>query len=100
MQQQLQSNGNFSACFCMGPQNGQPLCPCQMRGLIQRNGRWIRPEQDLGPVQPVIPVRTDWRAELDEPCMFDQLRPEDRSKPMGLACPCPRCSPRCGVASS
>lgn len=21
----------MSVCFCMGPQNGEPLCPCQMR---------------------------------------------------------------------
>lgn len=37
-------------CNCIGPQNGQPKCPCQMRGLIQRDGRWIQPEVDLGPV--------------------------------------------------
>jgi len=38
------------ACNCIGPQNGEPRCPCMMRGLIQRNGRWIEPEKDLGPV--------------------------------------------------
>ncbi len=38
------------ACACVGPQNGQPLCPCQMRGIVVRDGRYIRPEQDLGPV--------------------------------------------------
>lgn len=37
-------------CGCVGPQNGEPLCPCMMRGVRQRNGRWIRPEEDLGPV--------------------------------------------------
>jgi hypothetical protein len=37
-------------CGCVGPQNGEPLCPCQMRGIIVRDGRYIRPEQDLGPV--------------------------------------------------
>jgi len=42
--------GETRACFCVGPQNGEPLCPCQMWGLIKRNGRWVRPEQDLGPV--------------------------------------------------
>lgn len=39
-------------CNCIGPQNGQPLCPCQMRGVIQRDGRWIATERDLGPVKP------------------------------------------------
>lgn len=38
------------ACNCIGPQNGQPRCPCMMRGVIQRNGRWVEPERDLGPV--------------------------------------------------
>jgi hypothetical protein len=23
----------MNTCFCVGPQNGQPLCPCQMRAL-------------------------------------------------------------------
>ena len=37
-----------TACGCIGPQNGQPLCPCAMRGVIVRNGRYVR-ETDLGP---------------------------------------------------
>ncbi len=37
-------------CGCIGPQNGEPLCPCRMRGVFQRDGRWIMPERDLGPV--------------------------------------------------
>lgn len=37
-------------CACVGPQPGYPRCPCQMQGLIQRDGRWIEPERDLGPV--------------------------------------------------
>ena len=40
------------ACMCVGPQRGEPLCPCQMRGVIVRDGRYIKPEQDLGPVAP------------------------------------------------
>lgn len=44
---------DFTTCNCLGPQNDQPLCPCAMkkRGIYQRDGRWIQPEQDLGPVQ-------------------------------------------------
>lgn len=26
-------------------------------------------------------------------CLFDKLSPEDRMKPMGISCPCKRCSP-------
>lgn len=44
------------ACCCIGPQNGEPLCPCMMRGVFQRNGRWIKPEEDLGP------VRSHWKS--------------------------------------
>lgn len=45
-----ENNVTAHSCNCIGPQNGEPLCPCQMKGIIQRNGRWIKPEQDLGPV--------------------------------------------------
>jgi hypothetical protein len=38
------------ACHCIGPQPGMPRCPCLMAGLVQRKGRWIQPEVDLGPV--------------------------------------------------
>ena len=46
-----------SACSCMGPKNGEPKCPCEMRalGIFQRDGRWIQPEKDLGPVRKVEP---------------------------------------------
>lgn len=37
-------------CMCVGPQNGQPLCPCRMREVVVKNGRYVRPEQDLGAV--------------------------------------------------
>lgn len=39
------------ACFCRGRQNGQPLCPCMMRDVQVRNGRYVW-VQDLGPTQP------------------------------------------------
>lgn len=38
------------ACNCIGPQNGEPKCPCKMRGMVQRDGRWIERERDYGPV--------------------------------------------------
>ena len=37
------------SCNCIGPQNGQPLCPCQMRGVGIINGRYVK-KVDLGPV--------------------------------------------------
>ena len=45
------------ACFCIGPQNGEPLCPCRMRGVIIRDGRYILPEKDLGPVASVAALQ-------------------------------------------
>ena len=47
--------GMLTACNCIGPQQGFPKCPCMMRGLIQRDGRWVEPEKDLGPVRSVLP---------------------------------------------
>lgn len=56
----------MSACNCIGPQNGQPLCPCMMRGVQERDGRYYRPEQDLGPVSPytlgkITPAVAGWQ---------------------------------------
>lgn len=47
-------SGEMHSCGCVGPQNGQPLCPCMMRGIQQRDGRWVEPERDLGPVKPEL----------------------------------------------
>lgn len=35
------------ACFCIGPQNREPACPCRMRNIRVRNGRYVE-ERDLG----------------------------------------------------
>jgi hypothetical protein len=45
----------------MGPQNGEPLCPCQMRakGVFKRDAEWILPaqeEQILGKVREEIVI--------------------------------------------
>jgi hypothetical protein len=42
----------MSACNCIGPQYGQPLCPCMMRGLVEIDGQWVRPATVIGPVRP------------------------------------------------
>ncbi|MBD3844254.1 hypothetical protein IED13_00990 [Bosea sp. SSUT16] len=50
------------ACNCIGPRNGEPRCPCAMRNVTERDGRWIVPEQDLGPVvrqKPTTPNARD-----------------------------------------
>lgn len=52
MSPSLISENGYNSCNCIGPQNGQPYCPCQMKAknVFERNGRWIEPEKDLGPV--------------------------------------------------
>lgn len=36
------------SCNCIGPQDGQPVCPCQMRFVSVVNGRYVK-TTDLGP---------------------------------------------------
>jgi hypothetical protein len=35
------SPGAGHLCNCIGPQNGQPLCPCMMRNVHVKDGRYI-----------------------------------------------------------
>ena len=43
---------NYS-CNCIGEQNGEPLCPCQMREqkIFKHNGEWIQPRKVIGRVK-------------------------------------------------
>lgn len=41
---------SVGSCNCIGPQNNEPKCPCMMSRVIERDGRWIEIERDLGPV--------------------------------------------------
>jgi len=53
LQSQMTKGGEHQhACGCIGPQNGQPLCPCKMRGVEIKDGRYVMPVRDLGPVSP------------------------------------------------
>lgn len=38
----------MTSCYCIGPQNGQPACPCQMKDVRIVGGRYTR-TIDLGP---------------------------------------------------
>lgn len=40
-----------TSCGCIGPQNGQPLCPCRMKGLMIIDGRWVDRPRDYGPAK-------------------------------------------------
>lgn len=42
----------MAACMCMGPQNGEPLCPCQMRAAMTHMSKLpIIPAQVLQPIE-------------------------------------------------
>jgi len=45
-------------------------------------------------VEPVI-VDTFPQPYNGDQCMWDNIRPEDRNKPMGICCPCKKCSIWC-----
>lgn len=53
----LDRKRQMHACNCVGPRNGQPLCPCAMRGVTIKDGRYVQ-EIDHGPVRPLI--KSDW----------------------------------------
>ena len=46
---QTGANPKAHSCFCVGPRNGEPLCPCAMRTVTVENGRYVQ-KRDLGPV--------------------------------------------------
>lgn len=60
------------SCGCIGPQNGQPLCPCAMRSVTIENGRYVRRE-DLGPVREASKAFTKEYSEFNR-LMGDQGR--------------------------
>lgn len=41
----------------------------------------------------VFPLDPPYQYAAPQPCLFDAINPETNPV-MGLACPCPRCSPR------
>lgn len=60
-------NPQYPACGCMGPQDDDPVCPCDMASVIKWNGQWVNLE--------VIKVRTyeDYLADI-KPAKLDPAR--------------------------
>jgi hypothetical protein len=46
----VQADPNSRLCNCVGPQRGEPVCPCRMPRLKIENGRYIE-VIDHGPVK-------------------------------------------------
>jgi len=65
-----ETNPPVTMCNCLGPQNGDPFCPC---GMNKMRSHGIEPS----------------------PCFWDQMSEEDKKRPMMLSCPCPKCSIQC-----
>ena len=62
------------ACNCIGPQNGDPGCPCQMRNVSVKDGRYVK-TTDLGPQRwepPIVPL-------IDQ-IIIDEQFPDAREK--------------------
>lgn len=71
------------ACFCMGPDAGETLCPCAKRQLEEQKQKW-RDEDRL----------------KESVCMWDQIKESPDYDPtktvvLGLSCSCPKCSATC-----
>jgi hypothetical protein len=47
----------YRICNCIGPQNGEPLCPCRMGAVKIVNGRYVE-VIDRGPA-PLSPEQPD-----------------------------------------
>lgn len=66
--------GRHHSCNCIGPQSGQPLCPCAMRGVQIIEGRYVRVE-DLGPAPVPSKAFTQEYSEFTRP-MGDERKGE------------------------
>jgi len=57
------------------------------------------PPPTYAPINPLLnpPTTLDFTSlGKEEPCLFDGFKDEaSKGKAIGLACPCPKCSPRC-----
>lgn len=45
----------MSQCFCMGPQNGEPFCPCKMRQMKE----WVKIIEKSDATKFVFPTDSD-----------------------------------------
>lgn len=64
----------------VAPQDGQRCTSPEEEELLRR----MREIAQRNSITMLMPERK---------CLFESLRPEDRMKPMGLSCPCPKCTP-------
>ena len=43
-------------CFCIGRQNGEPLCPCRMREMKKKLGEYLMDAYGKGKTKPVTNI--------------------------------------------
>ena len=51
----LKADASIQPCNCIGPQRGEPVCPCQMVSVRIINGRYVM-TRDLGPASTASPM--------------------------------------------
>lgn len=57
------SANEIRSCNCIGPQNGEPVCPCMMHHLKIVDGRYVQ-VIDYGPVVEQGKARHDYLQEI------------------------------------
>ncbi len=87
----------IESCFCVGRQNGEPLCPCMMReqGVFKRDDKWVVPERIVGDVLEITKKSGFEPIPEKEACIHPEHNP-----PTGLCIPhgqqyrhvCPGCN--------
>jgi hypothetical protein len=50
LRERVERSQETRSCLCVGPQDGQPLCPCRMRSVKVVDGRYVE-TIDHGPVR-------------------------------------------------
>lgn len=48
LESDLEIGAGLRPCHCIGPQGGEPLCPCAMRSVTIENGQYVQ-KRVLGP---------------------------------------------------
>jgi hypothetical protein len=97
------TTGTVNGCFCVGPQEGEPLCPCRMReekrDLKASESEWKRRYEELLERNKEIGLYENASGCLHNNCS-DCNGTGQRKDGLGhcihmISCPCPKCSPRC-----
>jgi hypothetical protein len=74
-------------CFCIGPQAGAPLCPCRMRRVQVKDGRYVE-TIDHGPA-PTDAEDYSWLHVTVNGMPFEVWQRQQRARPVTRLVPGP-----------